>query len=149
MTTQKVVGSMKLFEDLTIEIVEGDTIKSEELNEPDVLGEISYFMVYDENKRFIPRGTIILPENFPIEVLIGELNHYYANRLFFPDTVRVHDYKSLEFGCFVSEIMVHTYSKPCETCDKQYIIKKCWKNQLKEIETKRYTPNTLASLAQK
>ena len=132
MTKQKVLGSIKLFEDLTIEIVEGSEIKHSE-TQISTLGEINYPLTFINNRFSTKFSTIKLPENFPIEALIAELNHYYVNRLFFSDTI--HDYQSLLFSCFVSEIMIHSYLQPCETCET-FTSKECWKKRLKEITEK-------------
>ena len=129
MTKQKVLGRMKLFEDLTIEIVEGSVLKYSD-NHLKALGQIEYPSIVIDGRT---RARITLPKEFYIEVLIAELNHYYVNRLFFHDTV--HDSKSLQFNCLVSEIMIHSYLRPCETCET-FTSKECWKKRLKEITEK-------------
>lgn len=129
MTKQKVLGRMKLFEDLTIEIVEGSVLKYSD-NHLSALGQIDYPSIVIDGR--MP-ARITLPKEFYIEVLIAELNHYYVNRLFFSDTI--HDYQSLLFSCFVSEIMIHSYLQACETCET-FTSKECWKKRLKEITEK-------------
>jgi len=120
---------IKLFEDLTLEIVEKvEADLSYYRNEStEGLGECSCPLVFSDGI-FLGIFDIALPKDFKFDVLIVELNHYCLNRVFFPLTV--HNYNSLVFSCFISEMMVHYDTKVSpnvETCGEceHWGTKKC------------------------